>query len=335
MNMHKIILLTAVCISLINFIQGGDNTEISIVPILGPFDLAEGPHWDENSNILYFVDIHQQKLYSWDSETNELTYTFIMSVAVPIDGKENSYVVGSGTNLVEIYWNRHFNDTDPDVEIIRTVDSTRLYNRFNDGKVDPKGRFWAGTMAEHGNEYPPNQASLYKFDSDAKRSTMISPVSISNGLVWNHANDTFYYIDSPQKKVFVFDYDNESGNISNQRTLFDFVKYNITGVPDGMTIDSTGNLWVADNLGNGKVLQIDPSSGELLRIVDMPVTHVSSLAFGGPNKDILYVTSAREGLEDEIKNQPYAGFVFAIYGLGVTGSPMLSYKLEDDIVFNK
>ncbi|XP_023246332.1 regucalcin [Copidosoma floridanum] len=172
---------------------------------------------------------------------------------------------------------------------------------------------------EHNGVIANDKGSLYRFDNDQTVERMLSPVSISNGLAWNSNNTIFYYIDSPTKVVFAFDYDIASGNIANKRVVFNFTDNKIDGVPDGMTIDANDNLWIAVHDG-AVVLNVDTKTGELIHKIELPATKLTSVAFGGPDLDVLYVTSAYGGLNAiERQNKPDSGCVFTIEGLGVRG----------------
>ncbi|XP_015116163.1 regucalcin [Diachasma alloeum] len=305
--------------------------ELRIVPVTEPHSLSEGPHWDEANQVLYFVDISAQKMMRLDPTTNQVTEAYIkngpVGVFVPVSGRKNTFLAGSGTDLVEVEWDPSCNDSDPKITVLSRIDVDRNYTRFNDGKVDPAGRFWAGSMGEKGGEILDDMGSLYRFAADGTPTKILSPVSISNGLCWSHDNSTFYYVDSPTLEVVAYDYDVATGDISNKRVIFPIEKIYDGEVPDGMTIDRDGNLWVAINAG-GRVIQFDPNTGKQLRVVTMPVMTVSSVAFGGPNLDILYVTSARDSLSpSELRAQPSAGSVFAVHGLGVVGDRMLDVEM--------
>ncbi|XP_074109355.1 regucalcin-like [Cotesia typhae] len=180
-----------------------------------------------------------------------------------------------------------------------------------------------------------DKGSMYRVNHDGTVAKIIDRVDISNDLVWNHFNDSFYFIDSFAYKIDEYSYNVNFGeigvvrlinnnNYSNKHTMFDLKKNNLTGIPDGMTIDKAGNLWVA-NHGGGLVLKIDPKTGRLLQSIKMPVTLVTSVAFGGPNKDILYVTTAKDKLNaTQLAKEPLAGSVFTLHNLCVSGSPMRS-----------
>ncbi|HEX3007143.1 MAG TPA: SMP-30/gluconolactonase/LRE family protein, partial [Bacteroidales bacterium] len=183
-------------------------------------------------------------------------------------------------------------------------------NRFNDGKCDPAGRFWVGSIG------PRYQASLYRITADGNCTKMLDSVSTSNGIVWTSDRKTMYYIDTSTGKVRAFDYDYTSGNISNPRVVIKFPAG--MGAPDGMSIDSEGKLWIA-HWGGACVGRWDPESGEMIAKVDVAAPHVTSCAFGGSNLDTLYITTARTGLsEEQLKKYPDSGKVF-VANPGITG----------------
>ncbi|XP_031781836.1 regucalcin [Nasonia vitripennis] len=214
------------------------------------------------------------------------------------------------------------------IQTLTTVDTNRLDTRFNDGKVDTAGRFWGGTMGpEIDNKVIINRGSLYKIDNRLLTTKIISPVSISNGIAWNIDDSKFYYIDSPTRKIISYNYYSLDGNITSPSVVFDFDEFNLTGVPDGMTIDTDDNLWVA-NHGGGCVLNIDPRERRILKIVQIPASRVTSLTFGGRLLDTLFVTTASLNTKQGNSMEPYAGRVFSVKGLGVRGLVPNKFKLN-------
>lgn len=306
---------------------------VTVERLVGGYCLGEGPHWDHITQKLYFVDIYGHKLCRLDPETGNVTSVTLdgpVGVAVPVDGSTNKFVAGCGTNFVLFTWDSNTTLQSCPTQVLAKVDTEKTGTRINDGKVDSCGRFWGGTMAlEEGSILKPNEGSFYSIGSDLVPRKHISPVSISNGLAWSKDDDTFYYIDSLTYQVVAYDFTASTGSISNKRIVFDLKKNNVPGLPDGMTIDTDGNLWVALYFG-GAVIQINPKSGELMRTVNIPgAKNVTSVAFGGPNLDVLYVTSSSLGLkEEDQKEQPNAGYVFKITGLGVRGYNAHSFKLS-------
>ena len=152
--------------------------------------------------------------------------------------------------------------------------------------------------------------TLYRLDADSTLHKMIENVSISNGIVWSADKTKMYYIDTPTQKVMAYDYDNETGDISNPKVAVEVSKD--LGSPDGMTIDAEGNLWVA-LWGGSAVGCWNPKTGKLLKMVDVPAKNVTSCAFGGSDLATLFITTARQGTNDkELEKFPNAGGVFKI-----------------------
>lgn len=167
---------------------------------------------------------------------------------------------------------------------------------------------------------------LYCFDLDGKIKSHLDKLCISNGLCWTEDNKTMYFIDSTPQKVFAFDYNEDTCEISNQRVVVDFAKNPELGWPDGMTIDTEGMIWVACYKG-AKVVRFDPKTGNELRSIPIPALRVTSCCFGGKNYDELYVTCATQDAdESELSKYPLTGSVFRVTGLGVKGFPPNNYK---------
>ncbi|XP_033223260.1 regucalcin-like [Belonocnema kinseyi] len=294
--------------------------------------LTEGPHWDPKTQRLIFVDIWANKICSYDPANKKVLHAELakpVGVAVPVENSPNLFLAAHGTDLVLVTWDCTENVKNPPIKILESVEKGRKGNRFNDGKCDPSGRFWAGTMCEIEGNFEPNQGSLYSLDSNLDLKSHFSSVGISNGLAWK--DDKFYYIDSLTFEVAGFDYDSKSGTIANRKVVFDFKENNISGFPDGMTIDANGNLWVACWDGS-RILQIDPKSGKLLQTIYIPAKRVTSVAFGGPALDTLFVTTAGYGFnipeEKTPADDPKGGSIFAVKGLGVTGLPANCFKMN-------
>ncbi|XP_014272017.1 regucalcin [Halyomorpha halys] len=287
---------------------------------------SEGPHWVPEEQALYFVDIAGQGVHRYQPYTQQHTSIKLndtISVIIPVQGRSTEFIVGYGKKISLLSW-----DGISDVYTIHhkfEVDRDKPGNRFNDGKADHQGRLWVGTMGE---EKPigvvkMNQGSLFRVSKTCTLDIVMSPVSISNGIAWNQGNMFMYYIDSPTRKIDILDYNECSGKITKRKTFFDFAKNNITGSPDGMTIDADGNLWIAV-WGGGRVLQVS-SKGRLLGSVWMPVQRVTSVAWGGHDFETLFVTTMRIGLNSsELVHQPAAGALFEVTGLPARGLPSYS-----------
>ncbi|WP_371810341.1 SMP-30/gluconolactonase/LRE family protein [Acidianus sp. RZ1] len=267
-------------------------------------DLYEGPIWHHDEKALFWVDIlrgtiHRYDLKGFYSEIRLQDY--VSSISPTISG---GIIATSGRSFFIVSFN------DGSVKEIYKVQEWDQRNRFNDGKCDAMGRYWIGTMNLEEKE---PTAGLYVLDTDMKFRQILDNVTISNGLAWNSDNSVLYYIDSPTKKVFSFDFDIKTGKISDRKTISDLASE--PGVPDGMTIDSRGMLWVA-LFGGGKVVVIDPKNGDIIDEVPVPTPNVTSVTFGGQNLSRLFITTAKIHLTNPDKN---AGYVYS-EKVNVTGT---------------
>jgi sugar lactone lactonase YvrE len=270
--------------------------------------LGEGPIWDDREERLLFVDILGERVH-WFHPQLGAHHSFVA------DGPVGAVVLREDGGLVLA---RHdcFVRSGPSGQDGAVVEGFRADGhavRFNDGKVDPWGRFLAGTM-DWGEEAP--IGALYMLWPDGSVTTLLENVAISNGLAWSAEGDVLYYIDTPTHRVDAFDVDPASGSLTGRRTALEVGDV----MPDGMAIDDEGCLWVAIWDG-GSVRRYAPD-GRLLEVVDVPGGgHVSSVAFGGAGMSTLYITTARKGLtEAELARAPHAGDLFA-YEASVTGPP--------------
>ena len=186
-------------------------------------------------------------------------------------------------------------------------------NRFNDGKCDPNGSLWVGSMSL--NTKDPSGA-LYRVDPDGTVEKFVDSVTVSNGIVWTRDKKTMYYIDTPTGWIRAYDYDASKGTISNERIAVEIPES--LGYGDGMAIDENDDLWVALWNGNG-IAHFDPRSGKLIKKVEVPAHNVTSCSFGGDNLDILYITTASIDMtEEEQLKYPNAGSLFS-FQPGVKG----------------
>ncbi|MBT3636392.1 MAG: SMP-30/gluconolactonase/LRE family protein [Opitutae bacterium] len=272
---------------------------------------GEGPiFWDGH---LIYVDIEGHTLIRLNGETgNEETWEMSERIGTVVPMKDGSFLCAgdSGIYSFDPASGDKINLADPEAH-------KRPDNRFNDGKCDPAGRFWAGTIST---VKKTGDANLYMFDLAGNLSLKVSGVTNSNGICWNAEATVMYYIDTPTKKILAYPFENETGEIGEPSLVVDTGVAGWAGSPDGMTIDADGKLWVAMCHG-GTVLRIDPLSGELLQQVDFPCVETTACAFGGPNLERLFVTTGLHKTLDE----PDAGKVFVVDGLGVSGVPSFAY----------
>ncbi|OAS17742.1 SMP-30/gluconolactonase/LRE family protein [Paenibacillus oryzisoli] len=266
-------------------------------------NLGEGPVWDHTTGELIWVDINGQAVHLYNPADGS-------SRTIRLDQKIGAAVPRQQGGMV-LAMQRGFHLLDLETETVTPVkdpESQLPNNRFNDGKCDRAGRFWAGTMAQ--NESAPT-GSLYCLDIDGTVRTLEDGcITVSNGLGWSPDNTIMYYIDSPTKKVVAYDYDGETGEISNPRTVVTIAEDE--GFPDGMAVDNDGMLWVAQ-WGGWQVGRYNPMTGEKIGSIAVPVERTSSCAFGGEHMNELYITTASVGVSEEDRvNQPYAGSLFRI-----------------------
>jgi sugar lactone lactonase YvrE len=280
--------------------------------------LGEGPSWDVRSKILYWVDIVGGLIYAHTpgSSSDE--------IVAPASGV--SCVVPRKSGGLALTLPHGFFGLDLSTKKLEAIsvslESDIPTNRFNDGKCDPAGRFWAGTMDEK--EKNP-AGSLYLLGTDRSLKKVLSGVTISNGLGWSPDRKTMYYIDSPTRKVWSFDYSHQTGDISNKRTAADFDEAEQPGVPDGMAVDAEGMIWVA-HWGGARVSRWNPVEGKLVETLPVPADHVTSCCFAGSNLDELYITSAREGFDQTyLAKMPLSGSLF-VANVGVKGLPTYAFE---------
>ena len=262
--------------------------------------LGEGPAWDAKTQTLYWVDIHEKRVYAGNQILAQLDET--VGCLAPC---RNGHLILASTGEGRF----SFVDLDPvsgQRTVLASLDSEPLTNRFNDGKCDPAGRFIAGTMDMNEKEA---SGSLYSFDG-GQITRLLDGIRISNGLAWSADHKIFYYIDTPTRAVRAFDYDVATGRMANPRAAIRIPES--LGWPDGMTSDTEGNLWIA-MWGGAQITKWDPKAGRLLEQIPVPAMHTSSCVFGGQDKNELYITSARKGMsETDLKKYPLSGGLFKI-----------------------
>lgn len=270
---------------------------------------GEGPVWTGQK--LLFVDIEGHKIREYDPVSavdREWSVGERVGLVVP-RSSGNGLVMGGDNGISsfdpETGEKNQWVDPEPD---------KKPDNRFNDGKCDPTGRLWAGTISTVKKE---GDASLYCLDTDKNLTLKYPGVTNSNGLCWSSDAEVFYYIDTPTKKIRVFDFNNDTSEISNEQIAVDTVDWE--GSPDGMCIDNNDNLWVA--FCRGSVVRcIDPKTATVLEQIDLPVSGVTSCAFGGESMDTLFITTGQfSNLEESGAGRLYAAKP------GVSGPPSVPF----------
>jgi sugar lactone lactonase YvrE len=274
--------------------------------------LGEGPLWDAEQERLYWIDSFDGRVFRTTVEGRELRAwdvpQKIGSMALRKDGSGAVVSLARGFHLLDFKTG--------EVELVVDPEPGKANNRLNDGKVDKRGRFIAGSMDTM--EEGPNGA-LYRLDPDFSLHKLDDAIIVSNGPCWSPDGRTFYFQDSWSGEIWAYDYDMASGRVSNRRT-FAKVDRSRGGAADGATVDAEGYHWTA-LVYDGKLVRYDPE-GKIERVIDMPVKKVTSVMFGGPKLDILFVTSmAKPPLPRFPGDGVLRGSLFAIYDLGITGVP--------------
>ena len=261
--------------------------------------LGEGPLWVAREAALYWVDIQGRKIFRLDGkgELSQWRTPFrVGSIALRARG---GFIAGTDQGIAEI------DLASGQLQVIFNPEEDLPHNRFNDGKVDRQGRFWAGTMDDREQG---SAGTLYRIDPDLGCTPVDAGYGITNGPAFSPDGRVMYHSDTARQVTYVFDVDAD-GNASDRRIFLQFGEGD--GYPDGMTVDAEGCLWIAF-WGGWCVRRFSPS-GEMLQTIEVPVKQPSSCAFGGPNLDRLYVTSATKDLDEaSLAMQPKAGGLFML-----------------------
>lgn len=280
--------------------------------------LGEGPSWDAERQLLYWVDILRAHIYAYNPYTNQNRcfdlsdrFTTIGTVAP----RKSCGVIFAPDRKIAALDLRS-----GEVTILAEVEKDKAGNRFNDGKCDPAGRFLAGTMKRS----PDNEAAgaLYCLDTDLKLRKLRDGLNISNGMGWSPDYRKFYLVDSTSRNIWAYDYDLETGNISNEKIAFTLPVG--MGAADGMTVDTEGMIWLAMWDG-AQISRWNPTNGQYLNSFKFPAKRTSCCVFGGADMDELFVTSAADGLDEKDKQfYPYNGALMR-YRTTFTGMPSFAF----------
>jgi sugar lactone lactonase YvrE len=280
--------------------------------------LGESPIWDEREQLLYWIDGLSCQIWRCAADGSDVQHWDLPATIGSIALREQ------GGAVVAMETGLHLFDFDTGgLTLVGHPEEGREGVRLNDGKVDGRGRFVVGSLDIDTLYKPPvegvGRASLYRLDADLRLHVLERNVAMSNGPCWNADNSIFYFADSTRDAIYAYDWDEECGAPRNKR-LFHRLKRMET--PDGAAVDMDGYLWTTTNgafTGVGEVRRFAPD-GTLDRVIVMPVPSPTSLAFGGADRDILFVTSMN--MTSEAPTAPLNGRLFAIHGLGVQGVPI-------------
>jgi sugar lactone lactonase YvrE len=260
--------------------------------------LGEGPLWHSVHQMLYWVDIEKKVLNGFEPHTKRhRQWSVPKRIGTVVQGSNGSLVLGLQGEVAAL---------DPLTGQVRTLlelESNLPDNRCNDGKCDPAGRFWVGTMQL---ETKPKMGSLYCIDKDLRVQKVLTGLTIANGMGWSPEGEFMYFIDSADHNVRRYRYTRDHAILQEEKVILRFDNE----LPDGMCVDSEGMLWIGF-WGGGRVGCYDPATGRQLVDIEVPAPNVTSCCFGGKELTTLYITTAREGLTDEqLKQFPLSGSLF-------------------------
>ena len=276
--------------------------------------LGECPVWSGAEGVLYWADIESKLLYRYDPSAGLYERRSLPGRpgSFVLTGNPGQLLVGMENQLVRFTWAS--NAIEPWIE----VEDGALGNRLNDGRCDPAGRYVVGTMWPASDEGRAT-GSLYSVNATGAVETLETDVGVPNGIAFDPVRNKMYFADTPTDKIWVWDYDVETGIRSNKKLFFDYV--NMPGKPDGGCVDSEGCYWSASVYG-WSVIRIDPD-GNLIRRVDLPVQKPSMPAFGGSDLTTLFITTIGSGGSkpaEPARDGFVSGSVLAV-DVGVTGLP--------------
>lgn len=273
------------------------------------FELAEGPLWDPQEQVLFWVDILGKRICRSNADGGDLSSWPVPEHIGAMALRKNGgamLALRTGFHSFDFDTGKCHPILDPESAIERT--------RFNDGKTDRRGRFVAGSM-----DYQESDpvGAFYSLSPDMSCATLGSGVVIFNAPCWSPDDRIFYHADSAKGTIYASDYDLDAGAISNTRILVG--PGEAPGAPDGATVDAEGYIWSA-RWGAGCVVRFTPD-GRIDRTVEIPADKTTSCAFGGPSLDRLYVTSMVDPANPNDPNDPEAGSLYVVTGLDVKGLP--------------
>ncbi|HEV2352629.1 MAG TPA: SMP-30/gluconolactonase/LRE family protein [Puia sp.] len=263
-------------------------------------ELGEGPYWHAQRKSCFWVDIEARKIFEYKWLTGVTTVKILPSrVSLVVQDSNDQLILALEGGIAKYDF-----DTDA-LDCILDLERELLDHRPNDGKVDPKGRLWLGTMHR---EFNHGAGSLYSIQGNLECRRKLTGITISNGLAWSPDSKRLYYIDSPTQKVQCFRFDAATGQIDFQDDVIHIPTE--MGTPDGMAIDADGLLWIAHWGGFG-VYRWDTRNGRCVGKIELPVPNVTSCAFGGPDLDHLLITTARQDLSaDDLARYPTSGDLY-------------------------
>ena len=266
-------------------------------------ELGEGPVWQAATGTLYWVDLFAGIVHHYQPATGIAGHVDVGEFVGCVVPRERGGLLAATTS--GIY---HLDLVSGTRTRVSDIEADRPETHFNDGKVDPAGRFWFGSIAT--DRSTDTRGDLYSLEPDLTVTRRLRGIDNTNGMDWSPDGRTMYYIDSLTRQVTAFDYDAAGGDIANPRPVVTLPEN--SGVPDGMTVALDGTLWVA-HWGGARVTRWHPTTGALIQTIPVPANLTTSCAFAGPALDELYITTARyQESGPALAAQPHAGGVFRI-----------------------
>ena len=270
--------------------------------------LGEGPLWDVDEQRLYWIDSYGPAIHRMEPSGAKKTWTLPEPIGSFALRRRGGAILALRSGFFT------FDFATGKAERICETQPGELRPRLNDGNVDRQGRFVAGSMDF---EESAPVGKLFCLDTDLSFRTLDEDIICSNGPCWSPDGRTLYFADSSRRAIYAYDYDPGAGKVRSRRVFASFEK--LRGFPDGATVDAEGYVWSIE-VYSGRLIRFDPM-GVIDRIVGLPVQSTTSIAFGGANLDIAYVTSMARPMNGQHHRQHEAGCLFAVYGLGVRGLP--------------
>lgn len=298
----------------LSLVKSIDQTHALVVESQLNAELGEGPLWVAEQQSLYWVDILRKHVHCFDviNRTNK-TWTFETEVTALAQREQGGFIATIRDGFAAIDFNTCT------IKAIDLVESDKPGNRFNDGKIDHHGNFWAGSMDDG---LTATTGALYKLSPDHQVAKMDHDYIITNGPAFSPDGHTMYHNDTGLGVIYAFDVDHQD-NISNKR-IFASLDMGKDGSTDGITVDSEGGIWLA-HFGGARVTRYSVS-GSIDRVIELPCPNITSCTFGGQNLDTLYITTARCGMTPEqLKAFPLAGSLFSCKP-GFTGLQTQKFK---------
>jgi sugar lactone lactonase YvrE len=279
------------------------------------YDHAEGPFWDARTHQLGWIDQYEGGVHLGDYDADERRIRPVRDFALGhpvgavVPSRSDGWMVAAALGFGRL-------SADGELELLEQPEAdSPVRMRMNDGKCDGRGRFWAGSMAF---EKADGAGSLYRLDPDLTVTTVLTDVTISNGLAWADDGETMFYIDTPTQQIDRFHL-SPDGRLHDRTPVVTIAD----GFPDGMCIDVEGALWVA--LWGAAAVHRYAPTGELLAVVDVSTPQVSSCAFGGPDGATLFITTSQEGMDAHARaGDPDAGRLFCV-DVDTSGRPAAAF----------